>query len=866
MSSDIDRSEMLFSLRKISCSFGSKEALKSISVEIPRGGITAICGLSASGKSTLLSILGLVRTNSHSGSVNISLPNESQAGMYRQMTYEDLDPQTVRYLRSVHFGFILQSSYLMPTLTAEENVLLPLHIRETSTELKSSALQSIRNSINRFAGVRSDLETDISNLAGKISGGQKQRFGIIRALIHNPSIVFADEPCANLDPAHRDAVMQLLLAWKDGMLHKIAPKGERTLVLISHDIETVVKYADHIILLGDGELLGGRRLDRSLDLPESNADAKQWLIDIITGSTKVPAAFVVPTVCGESEAAHSCSGSVNVDPASSIKSVDRRSDATSTAIDKDFATRSLPLPWSVAKRVALSGLVCDPHHCGVTALIVLTLGLVCAAWFLTAGLMNGGERVSEYRLKSRPLARRLMLGNDSTDLAQDHIFAISESLQKATSVDVISPFSILDWQVDRFRRTRGRTIDLTENWSVVTDSLLRESDPVGLHPLLQALELAVDCRDRLPANEHLKGIFLCPRLLHRMFGSTAVSIPGRVRLDLQNTSLVNNGVIDVPVLGALRTDPPENVYFLCPRSYANELLSDIKIRSVRFWPLRDPLRESNSESSQAELHSWQVATETSGQELGLDIEYKFNTRNETLIVNDNSSNQQRDLGRHKWELLRDRIRENAEMPDWWIDRVADDETGQEAAPAGIVGYNMIEVFLDDVDDMPKAVDAVRGNEELKGNVDRVIAELVKQLRSFAESGKVVLTSVRWILSTICFVCLLIIQILRMSQKRAEAAMLRIIGYSPIDLLRIVACDSAMIWFAGILVGTAIGAGAGNSISWYNYSDAVERSLAYRFEYGDMLKVMGVSFLIVEASGAVAAVLTWMRKSPAELFA
>ncbi|MEO2032341.1 MAG: ATP-binding cassette domain-containing protein, partial [Planctomycetaceae bacterium] len=185
----------LFELSDVSVNFGDTEALKKVTVSIPRGGIVAICGRSASGKSTLLNVLGLLRVGRHEGKVTYHPPE----GHGHTVTFDKIDAEEATRCRSQQFGFILQSSYLLPFLKAAENAQLPLLIRNTTGEARQTAFSRITTQLNGVAestDSRDDLKQAAQNLPDSISGGQKQRFGILRALIHDPLVVFADEPCA----------------------------------------------------------------------------------------------------------------------------------------------------------------------------------------------------------------------------------------------------------------------------------------------------------------------------------------------------------------------------------------------------------------------------------------------------------------------------------------------------------------------------------------------------------------------------------------------------------------------------------------------------------------------------------------------
>ncbi|HQU29120.1 MAG: ABC transporter ATP-binding protein [Nitrospirales bacterium] len=198
--------------------------LQTISFSIPRGQIVAIVGPSGSGKSTLLGLLaGLDRPTAGSICIqgtNITNLNESEMARFRRR----------------HIGYVFQSFHLIPTLTALENVLLPLELQGQSSgqDRARTLLQSV------------GLEHRLSHYPIQLSGGEQQRVALARAFISHPSILLADEPTGNLDSQTGARIMELL--WQ---LHEI--QGS-TLVLVTHDV-SLANRAQRILTLRDGHLV-----------------------------------------------------------------------------------------------------------------------------------------------------------------------------------------------------------------------------------------------------------------------------------------------------------------------------------------------------------------------------------------------------------------------------------------------------------------------------------------------------------------------------------------------------------------------------------------------------------------------------------
>lgn len=200
-------------------------ALNDVSISVEKGQICAVLGTSGSGKSTLLNMLaGLERPTS--GSVYI--------GRHR------IDKMTERELtlfRQKFTGFVFQSYNLIPSLTALENVAMPLMFKGVGKqEREARALEMLR-----LVG----LENRKNHRPFEMSGGQQQRVGIARAFVSNPRVIFADEPTGNLDSETTKNVMQLVC----GLVHE----NNSTMILVTHD-NGVAEFADKIITIIDGKI------------------------------------------------------------------------------------------------------------------------------------------------------------------------------------------------------------------------------------------------------------------------------------------------------------------------------------------------------------------------------------------------------------------------------------------------------------------------------------------------------------------------------------------------------------------------------------------------------------------------------------
>ena len=210
---------------EIELAFGETPALRGASVSIERGELLAVMGPSGSGKSTLLHCLAGILVPD-SGSVHF-------AGT-RLDTLADADRSTLRRTR---FGFVFQFGQLVPELTAEENVALPLLLDGTG---RKEALDRARSWFDRL-----DLGGTERRRSGTLSGGQAQRVALARGLVTNPDVVFADEPTGSLDSLAGEQVMELLVG--------AARDHGTTVVLVTHDAR-VAAYADREIIVRDGRV------------------------------------------------------------------------------------------------------------------------------------------------------------------------------------------------------------------------------------------------------------------------------------------------------------------------------------------------------------------------------------------------------------------------------------------------------------------------------------------------------------------------------------------------------------------------------------------------------------------------------------
>lgn len=210
----------------------TQEVLKNISLKIGSGEFVSIIGRSGAGKSTLMYQLSLL-DDPTSGTIILEDIDTSELG--------DAEKTNFRLSR---LGYIFQDYALLPELTAIENVMLPLLMQGFSKEEASPK--------SRAALAKVGLEQRAGNTPSQLSGGEQQRVSIARAIAHEPIILFADEPTANLDSETAEKIISVL---KD--LHR----GGQTIVMVTHELEYAEK-TERIIRLDDGRIIEDKKVSR----------------------------------------------------------------------------------------------------------------------------------------------------------------------------------------------------------------------------------------------------------------------------------------------------------------------------------------------------------------------------------------------------------------------------------------------------------------------------------------------------------------------------------------------------------------------------------------------------------------------------
>ncbi len=210
----------------LSKKYGDLEVVKGVSLAVNEGEFVCLVGKSGCGKTTLLSLLSGLEKPTR-GKVNLD---------GREITTSSEDELAL--FRRANVGFIFQSFNLIPTLSAWENVALPLFpIKMTGEERQRRATELLG---------KMELGHRVEHLPSALSGGEKQRVAIARALVNNPKIIFADEPTGNLDSATGEAIM--------GILNKLNAEEGVAILMVTHEDE-LAKTANRLIRMKDGEIM-----------------------------------------------------------------------------------------------------------------------------------------------------------------------------------------------------------------------------------------------------------------------------------------------------------------------------------------------------------------------------------------------------------------------------------------------------------------------------------------------------------------------------------------------------------------------------------------------------------------------------------
>tara|TARA_A100001015_G_scaffold199624_1_gene222884 strand:+ start:490 stop:1149 length:660 start_codon:yes stop_codon:yes gene_type:complete len=216
----------MIELKNVSKNFGKQKILNDISFEIKKGEFVSIIGPSGAGKTTLLNIIGTIESFNNNDDSQLIL-NENEI--------KNLNDNQLSDFRNKNIGFIFQFHQLLPELNLEENIVLPAMIGNTSKK----SYQNKAKELAKLLGIEGILK----KYPDSISGGERQRVAVARALINNPTILLADEPTGNLDSKNEQIIMNFF--------KKLNTEMGLTIILVTHN-KDFAKISDKIYTLKDG--------------------------------------------------------------------------------------------------------------------------------------------------------------------------------------------------------------------------------------------------------------------------------------------------------------------------------------------------------------------------------------------------------------------------------------------------------------------------------------------------------------------------------------------------------------------------------------------------------------------------------------
>jgi ABC-type lipoprotein export system ATPase subunit len=251
--------------------YADRDTLAGVSLAIEGGRTTALLGHSGSGKTTLLRVLGLLWSPPRRRGVLKFNGPDGKTVDYASLRFR---PGRRAGMRREVFGFVLQTPLLLPHLTCEENLALPLALRGVGRKAWTARVEGLLNEADPDGTMAALRE----RRAREVSGGERQRFAVLRAIIHDPEVLFADEPVSSLDPRNAERLLGVLHRWRQGELPGQETRARpRTLILVSHDTRSACKMADRALVLSRGKVIRDIPLGSGVDRHALAPELEAWI-------------------------------------------------------------------------------------------------------------------------------------------------------------------------------------------------------------------------------------------------------------------------------------------------------------------------------------------------------------------------------------------------------------------------------------------------------------------------------------------------------------------------------------------------------------------------------------------------------------
>jgi ABC-type lipoprotein export system ATPase subunit len=253
--------ENIFSIENMRCAYKGDQVVVEIDkLDIPRGSFVGLLSISGGGKSTTLENLGLMNRTFLSGSRITLSPSQEESYDYEEL-WKDSNERLRAKIRSQHFSFIFQQTNLMPNFSAYENICIAQMIQGKP---KAEAIAHAKE-VMELIGLG---QVSAEKKSYELSGGEQQRVAFARAITPEFSIIFGDEPTGNLDNENSHALM--------GKLHETVKKRGRSAIIVSHDLDLIQTYADHLVVLTKENELGCLKAENIFSADTDDPRTRRW--------------------------------------------------------------------------------------------------------------------------------------------------------------------------------------------------------------------------------------------------------------------------------------------------------------------------------------------------------------------------------------------------------------------------------------------------------------------------------------------------------------------------------------------------------------------------------------------------------------